>query len=160
MTRTALMLRRVQTPGELAEALAIRREVFVTEQGIPAELDDDGRDSTGLHVLVYDGETAVATGRTCLEDDKATLARIAVRPAYRGHGLGGQVVRELERWSIEEGAKRFVLYPHAYLETFYEGLGYLKTSDAGTVARHRLIEMERNVRSPEGRPGNHLKRHG
>ena len=143
MTGTGFILRRVQTPDELAEALAIRREVFVSEQGIPAELDADGRDTIGLHVLIYDGEIAAATGRACLENDEATLARIAVRREYRGHGLGGRVVRELERWAVEEGANRFVLYPHAYLESFYEGLGYRKTSEAGTVGEHRLIEMER-----------------
>ena len=159
MTRTVFILRRVQTPDELAEALAIRREVFVSEQGIPAELDADGRDTTGLHVLIYDGEIAAATGRACLENDEATLARIAVRREYRGHGLGGRVVRELERWAVEEGANRFVLYPHAYLESFYEPR--LSENLRGWNSGRTPADRDgKNIRPAKRRSGNYLKRHG
>jgi predicted GNAT family N-acyltransferase len=136
----------VETPEEMREALKLRREIFVDEQGIPSELDEDGCDGDATLVLIYDGNVPVATGRFSVgTDGEATLARIAVGPLYRGHGIGGLVVSELEKLAILEGARRFVLLPHEYLEYFYDKLGYSKTTDAGTVGRHRLIAMEKEV---------------
>jgi predicted GNAT family N-acyltransferase len=136
----------VETPDEMREALKLRREIFVDEQGIPSELDEDGCDEDATLVLIYDGNVPVATGRFSMGAvGEATLARIAVRPRYRGHGIGGLVVSELEKLATLEGARRFVLLPHEYLEDFYEKLGYRKTTDAGTVGRHRLIAMEKEV---------------
>jgi len=138
--------KRVETPEEMQEALTLRREIFVGEQGIPADLDDDGQDAGATLVLIYDGDFPVATGRFSIQSNGETvLARIAVRTRYRGQGIGGIVVSELEKLAIEEGARRFRLLPHDYLEDFYGKLGYRKTSEAGTVGRHRLIAMEKMV---------------
>ncbi len=135
--------RRVKSPEELAQALRIRHEIFTQEQQIPASRDDDGLDPDGLHLLVYVADRPIATGRISLDGDQATLARIAVRPAHRGCGVGQRVVRFLEAWAREAGARTFVLYPHAHLERFYAELGYLKTGDAGMVGEHPVIEMRK-----------------
>ena len=141
-----LRLTRVETPEQMREALTLRREVFVDEQGIPAELDEDGRDRAATSILIYDGNVPIATGRFLMVADGETiLARIAVQARYRGRGIGGMVVSELEKLAIEEGANRFTLLPHDYLEDFYRRLGYRKTSEAGTVGTHRLIAMEKTV---------------
>ncbi len=135
--------RRVRTPEELTQALQIRQEVFTQEQRIPASRDNDGLDPDGLHLLVCAGDSSVATGRISLDGDQATLARIAVRSTHRGRGVGKQIVRILEAWATEAGARTFVLYPHAHLERFYAQLGYNKTADAGMVGEHPVIEMRR-----------------
>ncbi len=147
---------RVETHRELASALEIRKEVFVLEQGIPAELDNDGKDGDALHVLVYAGGRAVATGRVVVSGTgEAVLARIAVRREHRNRGLGRRVVRELEALGAEGGARTFRLHPHHYLERFYEGLGYRTVGEGGSVGGHRLIGMVKQAGSPregEGRP--------
>ena len=139
---TDIRIGRVESEEELEAALAIRHEVFVREQGIPEELDNDGRDGEARHVLAFAGGLPVATGRvTVSPSGEAVLARIAVRPANRGRGLGRRVVQELETLAAESGARVFCLHPHHYLETFYEGLGYRKSAEGETVAGHRLIVM-------------------
>ncbi|HJO02815.1 MAG TPA: GNAT family N-acetyltransferase [Acidobacteriota bacterium] len=146
-------LRRAHTSEQLAQAVAIRREVFTDEQGIPEDVDDDGRDLGSLHLLVSLGSTPVATGRVCVEGSEATLARIAVRSDYRGQGIGRRIVRRLEALARQAGAVRFVLHPHASLESFYRELGYRKTATAGMVGKHRLIEMRKYRRSNTPRLG-------
>ncbi len=138
-------LKQTTSAAELALAQQIRRQVFVEEQGIAAELEYDAADATAIHVLAYDAENAVATGRLVLTDDGlGTLGRIAVLPSARGQGIGGQIVRRLESYARLAGAKRLLLHPHFYLEPFYTNLGYQTLPDSESrVGPHRLIAMEK-----------------
>ena len=136
-------IRTVETARELDAALAIRRRVFVREQGIPEEIEVDGRDERATHVLIFDAGRPVATGRVVVDGAEATLARIAVVPEARGRGLGRRIVEELERLAAEQGARRFELRPHDYLEPFYRRLGYARVSEGEVVAGHRLIRMRK-----------------
>jgi predicted GNAT family N-acyltransferase len=139
-------IKRILTPEEMESALAIRHEVFVREQGIPAELDFDGKDQQAHHVLVYSAGRGVATGRVLIADGgQAVLARIAVLSDYRGHGLGHIVVRELEAIAVEAGATSFSLLPHRYLERFYQGLGYTTVPGTDSVGGHELITMTKHA---------------
>jgi predicted GNAT family N-acyltransferase len=133
----------VSTAVELALAQQIRRQVFVEEQGIPAELEYDAADGTATHVLVYKVAVPIATGRL-LTDGVGILGRIAVVANERGQGIGEQVVRELERCAVTAGLRRLILHPHHYLQPFYTRLGY-QTVPGGesTVGVHQLILMEK-----------------
>jgi predicted GNAT family N-acyltransferase len=141
-----ITIKRALTPAELEAALAIRHEVFVREQGIPEELDRDGKDQSAHHVLVYSGGHSAATGRVIVSAfGEAIIARIAVLSGYRGCGLGRHVVEELEAIAVAAGAKTLRLHPHYYLEGFYEDLGYVTVPGTDSVAGHRLITMTKNA---------------
>ena len=55
-------------PGteDLEETFAIRREVFVEEQGIGEDEEFDEFDTQALHLIVYVDEQPAATGRICV----------------------------------------------------------------------------------------------
>lgn len=138
-------LKVVSTAAELELAQQIRRQVFVEEQGIPAELEYDAADATATHVLVYKGQLPVATGRLLADGNGVgILGRIAVLVDERGRGIGEGVVRELERRALAAGLRHLILHPHHYLEPFYTRLGY-HTVPGGesTVGEHQLILMEK-----------------
>lgn len=136
---------RIDSADELTAALEIRREVFVDEQRIPAELDADGLDDSASHVLVLVDGTAAATGRLVEDAGEGVLARIAVRAPYRGRALGELVVRELEQMAAERRLRRLVLKPHRYLERFYERLGYRTEPGTERVGAHELITMTKSI---------------
>ena len=138
-------LKQITSAAELGQAQQIRRQVFVEEQGIPAELEYDEADRTATHVLAYQAERAVATGRLLIEEDGlGILGRIAVVARVRGQGIGGQVVRQLEQCAAAAGVQRLTLHPHAYLEKFYTDLGYQTVAGGeSTVGPHHLILMEK-----------------
>ncbi|MCB0183292.1 MAG: GNAT family N-acetyltransferase [Caldilineaceae bacterium] len=140
-------MKQITSTAELGQAQAIRHQVFVEEQGIPAELEYDGADLSAIHVLAYQGEDAVATGRLLLEPDGVgVLGRIAVIGPVRGQGIGGQVVRQLEQCAVAAGVQRLILHPHAYLEKFYTALGYQTIAGGeSTVGAHRLLLMEKQL---------------
>src|SRR5687768_3844820 len=76
--------------AERALAFAIRREVFVREQGISEALEFDGRDGAARHLLAQRGGKPVGSLRLrLLEHGRVTkIERVAVRAAARRHGVG------------------------------------------------------------------------
>jgi len=139
----ANVLQEARTSDELEQARAIRHQVFVVEQGIPAELVDDGLDPSAIHVLALHDGAPAATGRlTRASDREGVLARIAVLPPYRGQGLGGRVVQCLEDLARRENFAKVSLKPHHYLEAFYARLGFETVPGSSTaVGGHALITM-------------------
>ncbi len=91
----------------MAAAFAVRYDVFVTEQGVPADLELDDLDGDADHLVAYDGARAVGAGRLVVEPagfegaDPALgpvghLGRLAVRPEARGAELGVALVVAIE----------------------------------------------------------------
>ena len=109
----------ISAATDLAMARTIRQQVFVVEQGIPAELEDDGLNENAIHVLLTLQEQAVGTARMHITDDnEGEIARVAVVENFRGKGYGKALVAELELIALRRNLKRLLLHPHHYLEKF------------------------------------------
>jgi predicted GNAT family N-acyltransferase len=127
--------------SEINEVLKMRHSIFVVEQGIPKELDDDGKDEDSIHLLVYSTDEIIASGRLTIQKQDGVLSRIAVKAFYRSLGIGKKLVLELEQIAKEMGVKKLSLTPHAYLEKFYVNLGYQKTNITEKVDKYDLLKM-------------------
>jgi predicted GNAT family N-acyltransferase len=118
---------------------SIRRHVFVEEQGIPENLEWDGRDADGCHVLAFAGaDEAVATGR--LQAD-GRIGRMAVLREWRGRGVGSALLDRLQRCAQDRGLRQ--VYVHAQLEVagFYRRAGFQAVGQPFTAASIPHIEM-------------------
>ncbi len=119
------MKARVTTdPALLAEAGRLRNRVFVGEQGVPAELEFDGRDAQAAHVVLLDEGRVVGTARMFDDGEQAVVGRVAVEPGLRGKGLGAVVMEAAERWAGEQGLPAVELHAQQQVVGFYERLGY------------------------------------
>ena len=114
----------------LAETKGIREDVFITEQGIDAEAEFDRADEISTHLVVYDRERAVATGRFYIEDGCGYLGRIAVLRECRKHGYGAVVVTEMMRRALDEGAERLEIHAQLHAVPFYEKCGFTAIGEA------------------------------
>ncbi|MFB7030340.1 MULTISPECIES: GNAT family N-acetyltransferase [unclassified Streptomyces] len=114
---------------------AVRREVFVEEQGVPRELEYDTYDATAVHVLAVraDGlplgtgrllHGADALGKTGGDASVGSLGRLAVAKAARGLGVGAALVRGIEDAARERGLTAVDLHAQTHALGFYERLGY------------------------------------
>jgi predicted GNAT family N-acyltransferase len=82
------------------ELFAVRRTVFIEEQGVPEALELDEHDPRSLHAVARDAQgRAIGTGR--LVDD-GHVGRLAVLASWRGRGVGRALVRRL----LEEAERR------------------------------------------------------
>lgn len=119
------MYRTMLTRGKehFDDAIAVRTDVFVTEQGFHDEFDEI--DAYAYHAVLYDGERPVATGRAFQEENGGWhIGRVAVRKEYRGKGAGALVMRALEEKLREAGAPGAELSAQLHAVGFYEKLGY------------------------------------
>lgn len=82
----------VRSAEQMARAYAIRRRVFIEEQGIDPNLERDIDDLSALHVLALDGAQAVGCGRMVLSHKGAKIGRMAVLAESRGRGFGRLVL--------------------------------------------------------------------
>jgi len=113
-----------------AWARAVRRAVFVAEQGIAAGEEWDGEDEAATHVVVTDDDTPVATARFRFRDETTVkIERVAVLADYRGEGLGRHAMGVVESRATDEGATEALLHSQERVRPFYEGLGYEPVGD-------------------------------
>jgi putative N-acetyltransferase (TIGR04045 family) len=121
-----LECRAVVGPVELATHLALRRQVFVHEQGL---FDDDrdahDHDAATVHVLGFvDG---VAAGTVRLYPVDGTLwkgDRLAVHPAARRAGLGAPLVRYAVSTAGSRSGKRMNATVQLENVSFFRRLGW------------------------------------
>ena len=131
---------------QLSEVLQLRREVFIEEQGIPEELEMDGKEKQSTHVGIFEEQQLIACGRlTPVNSEEAVLSRIAVSKPFRSKGLGILIIKQLEKEAGKSGYRKLSLKPHTYLEKFYHSLGYEKVKDVEIVGEHPLILMEKKL---------------
>jgi len=151
-----------QIPGEatLADAHAVRRTVFIDEQGVSEAEEMDGRDGDAVHVVAYalaqqkedttpDGAPTgrpVGTARLRVpEPGIAKPERVAVLKSCRGAGVGRRLMQAIEDNARVQGCARAHLHAQTTVESFYRDLGYETTSDVFLEANIPHVEMEKKL---------------
>jgi predicted GNAT family N-acyltransferase len=127
--------------GEDFESIRrVRFDVFVDEQGVPADIEMDDRDPECAHVLAIVGGSAVGTARIDLRRD-GKVGRLAVLPAHRRRGVATALTLRLHALARQKGLAS--VWCHAQLQAlpFYERLGYLRTSAEFVEAGIDHVEM-------------------
>lgn len=113
------------------EAMRLRMQVFVREQGIPEEIEADEFDVTSLHAVAINGlGMCVATGRmlpSANQEGRADVMRIgrmAVARPLRGTQLGRQVLDALVEAARRQGKRQVELHAQCTAENFYRRAGF------------------------------------
>ncbi len=101
---------------------AIRFEVFVEEQKVPAEEEVDKHDPVSIHAIAWVDGVAAACGRL-LPDGH--IGRMAVRKSFRGKNLGAAVLEHLIGRARQRGDREVVLSAQTHAIGFYEKFGFV-----------------------------------
>lgn len=121
---------------------AIRRAVFVDEQGVPEELEWDGLDGRCIHVMAADANgAAIGTGRL-LPDGH--IGRMAVVRHWRSRGVGGGILKELIAAAADAGHASAMLNAQTHAVGFYTRFGFEVVGDEFMEAGipHRAMRLE------------------
>ncbi|MFE7777448.1 GNAT family N-acetyltransferase [Streptomyces sp. NPDC057445] len=115
-------------PADREACFGVRKEVFVVEQGVPAEIEYDVHDADAVHLLAVGPEGPLGTARllTGLLPDPASgsLGRLAVTRSARGLGVGAALVGAVEAAARARGLTSVDLHAQTHALGFYERLGY------------------------------------
>jgi predicted GNAT family N-acyltransferase len=131
-----------------ADGFAVRRTVFVEEQGVDEDLEydeHDDPDADAVHFVAYDGGDPVGAARLRTADGVAKAERVAVLRDRRGEGWGRRLMDAVEAAARERGLETIRLHAQTGAEAFYHRLGYETTSDVFLEADIPHVEMEKRL---------------
>ncbi|WP_129309635.1 GNAT family N-acetyltransferase [Streptomyces sp. L2] len=132
---TPYALRVAEDPADRDACFAVRKAVFVAEQGVPEDIEYDAYDAVAVHVLAVRADgVPLGTGRLLHGEQAAaktggdasvgSLGRLAVTREARGLGIGVALVRAIEDAARARGLTAVDLHAQTHALGFYERLGY------------------------------------
>jgi predicted GNAT family N-acyltransferase len=134
----------VATAADMAEVADLRTRVFVVEQGVPPEIEQDAADADAVHVLSRDDAgRVVATGRLLVHGPTAGIGRMATDADARGRGHAAAVLVELHRQAVLRGVVEVELHAQLTARGFYERAGYVAVGEEYEEAGIAHITMRR-----------------
>ncbi|RKT32639.1 ElaA protein [Roseovarius halotolerans] len=132
--------------GDLETCLALRRRVFIEEQGVSEADEQDGRDGAAQHLLARLDGRPVGCARILLRGESAKIGRVCVLPGARGAGLGAALIGAcLDHLRGQAGVTRAVLGAQTHALGFYERLGFVAFGEPYMDAGIPHRDMERHL---------------
>lgn len=108
---------------DAADLSAVRRVVFIDEQNVPESLEWDEHDATSAHLLVRAGDGAPIGCARLLPDGH--IGRMAVLPAWRGHGVGRALLEAALEMAQAHGHRLAKLSAQTHAAGFYVAAGFV-----------------------------------
>jgi ElaA protein len=139
----------VRPPRDAAEwgaALALRHDVFCTEQGVSEADEVDGRDGEALQVVAVRDGRVIGTCRMLVENGVGKLGRMAVERDARRGGIGVRLLQAAEAAAADAGARRVILAAQVDAQRFYSAHGYHTVGGHFLDAGIEHVRMERALR--------------
>ncbi|HET7626762.1 MAG TPA: GNAT family N-acetyltransferase [Bacillales bacterium] len=124
-----MLVKQVTNEKEYSDAVEVRRKVFIEEQRVPEELELDEFEDSAVHFVAYEDGVPVGAGRFRQVDRCGKVERICVLASHRKKGFGEAVMKAIETYASAERLDGLKLNAQTQAASFYERLGYVKTSD-------------------------------
>lgn len=108
-----------------ADALTIRKVVFIQEQNVDEKEEIDAFENHCIHVVAYEDDLPIATARLYKKNDViGKVQRVCVLKEYRGKNVGKALLLEMEKIAKSLNFKELHLGAQNHAIPFYEKLGY------------------------------------
>ncbi len=140
------MTLRIAPTNDITACQALRRAVFIDEQGVDPDLEVDGLDSEATHLLAVKEGRPVGTARILFMGEVAKVGRVCVLPELRGTGMGkALMMAAIAECRSRLGLSEVRLGAQTYAIGFYEALGFVAEGpefmDAGILHREMVLEL-------------------
>ncbi len=125
--------------------MAVREAVFIEEQHVPREREQDGKDTESRHFGISTEGKVIGVCRVRLAGSAAKIERVAVLKDYRNKGIGGVLMKYiLQELGRAGDVQLFKLSSQAQAVPFYERLGFVTRGgeymDAGIPHYDMVLE--------------------
>jgi ElaA protein len=117
------MISVIQT-RDITACRALRRIVFIEEQGVPESDELDDLDDVATHLLAHSGGQAVGSARLLTFGDTGKIGRVCVLKHARGQGVGAALTRAAITHFAALGLAKAKLSAQTSALPFYENLGF------------------------------------
>lgn len=119
---------------------AVRREVFVDEQGVPEALEWDEHDAASVHVLALAADGTPVGCARLLPDGHA--GRMAVRAGWRGQGIGRALLAAVMDAARRRGHVTVRLSAQTHAAGFYARAGFVVVGEVYEEAGIPHVAMQ------------------
>ena len=135
---------------DIATCRALRRTVFIEEQGVSEADEVDDRDGEAIHLLATVAGRPVGSARLLIEGDTGKIGRVCVLAEARGEGIGAALIRAaVANLASMPGVSRAKLGAQVHALGFYERLGFVAVGpvylDAGIEHRDMVLGLSGTV---------------
>jgi predicted GNAT family N-acyltransferase len=120
-----LQIQLATTPDEIIDHFALRKTIFIEEQGVREALEMDGLDDQATLILAKMKAKPIGCARYRLLDHYVKVERVGVLQEFRGQGIGQAIMRFIEQ-EIASSSPVLTIKLHAqdHAIPFYHHLGY------------------------------------
>jgi predicted GNAT family N-acyltransferase len=136
----------ISVTQDIATCHALRRAVFIEEQGVSVADEQDGLDHLCIHLLALQDGVPVGTARLMVNGTIGKVGRVCVLQQTRGTGLGVALMRAaIDQFRTIPGIKHVKLGAQTHALAFYERLGFTPYGDifmdAGIPHRNMVLDL-------------------
>ena len=136
----------VSVTKDIATCHALRRTVFIEEQGVSEADEQDGLDHQCIHLLALQDGVPVGTARLMPLGDTGKVGRVCVLQQARGTGFGVALMRAaIDQFRAMPGIAHVKLGAQTHALAFYERLGFTPYGDvfmdAGIPHRNMVLDL-------------------
>lgn len=127
------------------EAIKIRKEVFVEEQGFHDDIDDN--DLIAHHLLLkVDGKPAGCMRLfPSARKNAYTAGRFTIRKQFRSIGCGKRLMQEAEKWVLQHKTHIIEGSAQVRLLSYYESLGFVPSGEVYMYQHIPHIHIEKDL---------------
>lgn len=125
--------------------LKVRYAVFVEEQKVPVEIEQDDKDPVSVHVLARDSRgEVIGTARLILQE-LPRIGRMAVLKPWRRSGVGAAMLAALCAEAKRRGYSEIMLNAQTHATPFYFKHGFLSHGPEFAEAGIPHQEMRKQI---------------
>ncbi len=137
---------RIEETRDIAACRALRREVFIEEQGVSEADEVDDQDEAAIHLLLTEDGRALGTARILIGAGYVKLGRVCVLTYARSKGHGAALIRAaVARARNLPGIAEVRLGAQTHALGFYAALGFTARGpvfdDAGIPHREMVLSL-------------------
>lgn len=137
---------RIEVTRDIATCRALRRTVFIEEQGVSEADEIDDLDEVAVHLLAFVNDAPVGSARQLVKGDIGKIGRVCVLREARGTGLGAALMRAaVDQFRGMPGVRRVTLGAQSHATGFYAALGFRVVGeafmDAGIEHREMVLDL-------------------
>ena len=131
---------------DITTCRALRRTVFIEEQGVSEADEVDDQDGTAIHLLARLDGQPIGTARLIVIGDVGKIGRVCLLPNHRGAGRGAALMRAaVAHFRNMPQIKYAKLGAQTHALGFYTALGFVAVGpefeDAGIAHREMVLRF-------------------
>lgn len=133
----------IEFVNDASACFRIRKEVFINEQGVPANLELDEFDADARHIHASYNGNSCGCARIRSLKQAYKVERVAVLKEYRSHGIARAIMEFIEKEAQNQKIQEIILNAQESVIGFYEKLGYEGVGDKFVEADIVHLKMKK-----------------